>query len=116
VVERVVGSNGQFQRCRPRQLLCHLSELCSNDNEAPWAQQPALVINLQLTSLPSSSSPWNVMSSSCAATRIGHQSAVDILAKLFKSIGASVPACCWHVNGHDDHKEAEQLALHNFLQ
>jgi hypothetical protein len=51
------------------------------------------------------------MSSLGTTTRIGHQPAVNILAKLFKSIGAHVPAYCWHINGHDIYKESSLAQL-----
>ena len=51
------------------------------------------------------------MSSLGTGTSIGHQSAVDILANLFKLIGARVPAYCWHINGHDDYKESSLAQL-----
>ena len=51
------------------------------------------------------------MSSLGTVTRIGHQTAADILAKLFKSIGARVPAYCWHINCHDNYKESSLAQL-----
>ena len=51
------------------------------------------------------------MSSLGTATSIGDQSAVDVLAKLFKSIGTRVPAYCWHINGHDNYKESSIAQL-----